>query len=126
MAVQLGSLVAPVSHSPGTSFNAKGWAMVRLSRAPARLGSAPPRVARAPKVALPFYLSAEWKALLALVIKQRGRKCQDCGGQGYVIGDHVKEIRDGGAGLDPGNVRLLCAKCHGRKTAKAKRARLGL
>ena len=100
--------------------------MARLSRAPGRLASAPPKVAHAPKVALPFYLSPEWKALVASIIKQRGRKCERCQAQGYVIGDHVKEIRDGGALLDESNIMLLCAKCHGRKTAQAKRARLGL
>jgi 5-methylcytosine-specific restriction endonuclease McrA len=100
--------------------------MARLSRAPGRIAAAPPKVGRAPKVAAPFYLSAAWKALVASIIKRRGRKCEDCGAEGYVIGDHVNEIRDGGALLDEDNIMLLCAKCHGRKTAKAKRARLGL
>ena len=100
--------------------------MVRLSRAPSRLMPAPQRVARAPKVALPFYQSAEWKALVKAEIAKRGRKCEKCAATGYVIGDHIIEIKDGGPKLDPLNVRLLCAKCHGAKTAAAKRKRLGL
>ena len=102
--------------------------MVRLSRAPARLASAPPKVAQAPKVALPFYKSAEWKALVAQIKARRGNRCEaeGCGASGFVIADHVIEIRDGGARLDPANIMLLCAPCHGRKTARARRARSGL
>ena len=102
--------------------------MVRLSRAPARLVAAPARIAAAPKVALPFYKSPEWRALVAAVIKARGKRCEraGCAASGFVIADHVTEIRDGGAKLDPANIMLLCAPCHGKKTAQAKRARLGL
>lgn len=97
--------------------------MVRLKRAPERLRQAPPRIRPAPKQALPFYQSAEWIALRAEVVKERGSKCEQCGREGFVIGDHVKEIRDGGAKLDKSNIRLLCARCHGRKTAQVKRER---
>ena len=101
---------------------------MRLASAPGRLQSAPPRVARAPKVALPFYQSPEWRELKASVIRERGKRCEakGCGAVGFVIADHIVEIRDGGAKLDRLNIKLLCAKCHRRKTAKAKRARLGL
>jgi 5-methylcytosine-specific restriction protein A len=43
-----------------------------------------------------------------------------------VIADHVIEIRDGGAKLEKQNIMLLCPPCHGKKTAAAKRARLGM
>jgi 5-methylcytosine-specific restriction endonuclease McrA len=33
-----------------------------------------------------------------------------------VYGDHIIELQDGGALLDPSNVALRCAPCHGRKT----------
>ena len=98
--------------------------MVRLTRAPSRLTSAPPRLRAAPKVADPFYLSAEWRVLLAEIIAERGKACEECGAKGYVIGDHIIEIRDGGKRLDKANIKLLCAKHHGIKTAQAKRARL--
>ena len=82
------------------------------------------------KKADPFYLSPEWKALMKAVIQQRGRTCED---QQHdpalprdgvrLYGDHVIEINDGGAKLDPRNVLLRCGKCHGRKTAEARAAR---
>ena len=101
--------------------------MVQLPRVPARLGSAvPSRLPVPPKLALPFYQSPEWRALRDRVISARGKQCEQCGARGFVIADHKVEIRDGGARLDPSNIKLLCAKCHGRKTALAKRARLGL
>jgi len=40
-----------------------------------------------------------------------------------IYGDHVIEIADGGALLDPRNIVLRCPACHTRKTniARAKR-----
>ena len=100
---------------------------MRLPRVPSRLGwVVPNRLPSAPKVALPFYQSPEWRNLRDSVIKARGKQCEACPARGFVIADHKVEIRDGGAALDPSNIKLLCAKCHGRKTAKARRARLGL
>lgn len=37
---------------------------------------------------------------------------------GRIYGDHVVELADGGAPLDPSNIMLCCAVCHGRKTAR--------
>lgn len=95
-------------------------------RPPARTGSVTVR----PKQAAAFYLSPEWKALMASIIRTRGRRCEDTKHdpklqrQGVrVYGDHVIEIRDGGALLDPKNILLRCATCHGRKTAEARAAR---
>ncbi|MCK1536864.1 MULTISPECIES: HNH endonuclease signature motif containing protein [unclassified Bradyrhizobium] len=88
------------------------------------------RIAVRPKEALPFYLSPEWKALMRQIIKARGRRCEDTkhdvakprdGVRLY--GDHIVELADGGAKLDPRNVMLLCATCHGRKTAETRAAR---
>jgi hypothetical protein len=39
-----------------------------------------------------------------------------------VFGDHIVELRDGGAPLDPANVLLRCGRCHTTKTV-AERAR---
>lgn len=100
--------------------------MPRLKRAPARLSPAPRRLSPPPKQAAPFYQSAEWRALSAAVKAERGSCCARCGRQGYVIADHVVEIRDGGARLDRSNIQLLCAPCHGAKTEQRKRERAGL
>jgi len=98
--------------------------MARLKTMPARLGSAPARVRAAPKVADALYLSPEWRKLMAVIIAERGRRCEDCGAQGVrVFGDHIIEVRDGGASLDKRNVRLRCGSCHQAKTAKARAER---
>jgi 5-methylcytosine-specific restriction enzyme A len=107
-----------------------------MTKAP-RLTTLRPRVAMAsqrltprPKTTAPIYGSPEWRALIAGIIKQRGRRCEDprCQtpnrAQGQrVYGDHIIELQDDGAPLDPANVMLRCAPCHGRKTAveRAKR-----
>lgn len=83
-----------------------------------------------PKQADPFYLSSEWRALLAQIIAQRGRRCEDpacerpSGPWSRIYGDHVVELKDGGAPLDPGNVLLRCAPCHARKTIATRAARM--
>lgn len=100
----------------------------------------PPRIAtrdtRAvkppPKTADPFYLSPAWRSLMAAIITQRGRRCQQCGrthdnrGRAIrVFGDHVIELRDGGEPLAPANVRLLCGSCHTSKTMAERARRMG-
>ena len=77
------------------------------------------------KRALPFYLKPEWRSLMHRLIFERGRQCENCGASGCrIYGDHIIELQDGGAELDPSNVKLLCATCHGRKTATAARERM--
>lgn len=102
--------------------------MARLRRLGSRLSGLPPRLARAPKVALPFYKSKDWRDLVARLIAKRGRRCEakGCGQGGRIYADHVVEIRDGGSTLDERNIQLLCAKCHGVKTEAARRRRAGL
>lgn len=104
----------------------------KLSSLPPLVGSMDMRTARpAPKMADQFYLSSEWRSLVATIIKQRGRKCQRCGethdedGRSIrVIGDHIVERKDGGSDLDPGNIQLICWPCHNAKTASEKRKRM--
>jgi 5-methylcytosine-specific restriction protein A len=102
----------------------------RLRMLANRVGTVANRLAPGPKVAAPVYSSPEWRALIAAILKQRGRRCEDpqCqtpnhGAGQRIYGDHVVELQDGGALLDPGNVFLRCSQCHGRKTAveRAKR-----
>ena len=84
----------------------------------------------APKKAAPFYLSVEWKTLFASIKKVRGNMCHDpdhpsdvprAGGR--VFGDHVVELKDGGAPLDARNIMLRCHLCHQRKTVRERIAR---
>jgi 5-methylcytosine-specific restriction endonuclease McrA len=89
------------------------------------------RLTPRPKTALPVYTSLEWRSLIANIIRQRGRCCEDpaCKTPGrtgiHVFGDHIKELQDGGALLDPRNVMLRCGSCHTTKTIaeRAKRMR---
>jgi 5-methylcytosine-specific restriction enzyme A len=102
-------------------------AMRGLSPRPAALRS---RLTPPAKRAAPIYTSPEWRALLAAIVKHRGRRCEDprcdvAGGRtdGVIYGDHIVEIKDGGALLDPQNIMLRCARCHGRKTVAERRYR---
>lgn len=91
--------------------------MARLYNLPPRLGNPiDVRIAR-PPASSPFYDTKEWRNLVTSLIESRGRLCERCGHfGGKLIGDHIRELRDGGAKLDPRNVRLLCDPCHKRKT----------
>lgn len=57
---------------------------------------------------------------MAGIKAERGSACQRCGSKNRVMGDHIKELKDGGAPLDPNNIELLCIRCHNRKTHKAR------
>jgi len=87
-----------------------------------RVGTADTRTVRpAPKVVNPFYQSPEWTHLRSTLIRTRGARCQDCGRtDGRLFADHVVELQDGGAALDPANIRLLCGACHTAKTARVR------
>ena len=41
-----------------------------------------------------------------------------------LFADHVLELSDGGAALDPRNGRALCGACHTRKTLERRAVRL--
>ena len=46
-------------------------------------------------------------------IAARGRRCEECDrAQCRIYGDHIRELKDGGAPLDPANVLLRCRSCH--------------
>lgn len=111
--------------------------MIHRKRAPLkaitpRLAIAETRAAKPPpKTAEAFYLSAAWRGLVASIKQERGTRCEDCGtthdAEGKpvrLIGDHIKERKDGGADLDRGNVMLRCYGCHARKTADERAKRL--
>jgi len=75
--------------------------MAKLARVPDMIGRAPDLVSQAPKVALPFYHDKRWIAFVPQLKAERGNWCQRCGRGGRIIGDHIVEIKDGGALLDP-------------------------
>jgi len=99
--------------------------MPRLRNVGHGLTMADPRIAAAPaKRADSLYLSKPWRDLVGRLIATLGRQCEACGRTGCrIYGDHVHELRDGGAPLDPSNVRLLCGSCHTAKTARVRAAR---
>lgn len=77
-----------------------------------------------PKRADGFYTSREWRALMASIKRKRPHCCEQCGRTGTrLFGDHIQELKDGGAPLDENNVQLLCGSCHTAKTARARAAR---
>ncbi len=102
----------------------------RLSLLRNRVSTAAPRIAARPKQIDAVY-SREWVTLRAQIIKERGRRCedpqcttQDRGAGRQIYGDHIKELQDGGALLDPANVLLRCAPCHTRKTLAERAKRM--
>jgi 5-methylcytosine-specific restriction enzyme A len=97
---------------------------------PPRIATLDTRAVRPPpKTAAAIYTTPEWRALMARLIRERGRRCEECGrthDEGKpvrIFGDHIRELRDGGAPFDPGNVRLLDGRCHTRKTIRERARR---
>lgn len=101
------------------------WKKVVLKNLPSSIKPLQPIVKTPPKIADLLYTSLEWRRFVAGIKRRRGRYCQRCGSTKRVIGDHIVEVKDGGAPFDPGNIELLCQACHNRKTAqqRARRAR---
>lgn len=94
--------------------------MGKLSNLRPRVTTPKPRLTLPPKVADAFYLSAEWRALVARIKRERGNWCEICGSTHRVIADHIVERRDGGPDLDPRNIQLLCFTHHQQKTEAAR------
>ena len=88
------------------------------------VGSVPSRINPPPKQTDPFYLSSEWRRFLSVIIRKRGKRCEDCGKTNCrIYGDHITERKDGGADFDEANIRLRCGACHNKKTAHEKKMR---
>jgi 5-methylcytosine-specific restriction endonuclease McrA len=80
-----------------------------------------------PKIAYAVYLTPEHQAWRAKVIARAGGVCQSpgCGRkEARMFADHIIEVQDGGALLDPANGQCLCGSCHTRKTAEERRKRI--
>lgn len=89
-------------------------------------------VALPPKQVDPFYVSSDYRAWREHVIARAGRRCEAVDNgvrcakaepRHRLFADHVVELRDGGAPLDPANGRCLCGHHHTLKTARAKTTR---
>lgn len=100
-----------------------------LKAAPGWGTALPPMIADKGKRADPLYLSREWRALMRTIKAARGAWCSVCGAGGKgvrIIGDHIVEVKDGGAELDADNVQLMCLPCHNRKTGLERMKRRGV
>ena len=82
----------------------------------------------------PFYLTAEYRQWREAVIARAGRRCQavedgercaKAEPEHRLFADHIVELSDGGAPLDPANGRCLCGSHHTLKTTATRARRLG-
>ena len=76
----------------------------------------------------PEYARPAWKAMRKLILARDGHRCQirgpKCRGAANHV-DHIVAMSQGGAVLDPSNLRAACASCNigKRNTEVAARAR---
>lgn len=98
----------------------------RLKCFQAGLATIDTRIAQPPpKRSDPFYLTKPWRDLMRRLIVARGNVCQQCGRSDVrLFGDHIHELKDGGAPLDPANIQMLCGSCHTKKTVKSRALRM--
>jgi hypothetical protein len=96
-----------------------------------RIGTLDTRtVSLLPKRADPAYQSAahrEWREVVITraggrceAITKAGRRCLKAAPRHRMFADHKRELRDGGAPLDPANGECLCGSHHTAKTARAR------
>ena len=102
---------------------------MKLRAAPPRLSLAPIRLKPPPKEANAVYQTPEHRAWAAAVISRAGGRCQWPGctkaaPQHRMVADHVIEIKDGGAPLDPANGQCLCVQHNTVKGVMAREARM--
>lgn len=116
--------IAPAEHRSSGRFH--GCSMAKLDTLKPRIETINTSIAAPPpKTAEPFYTSSAWLELMASIKAERGERCEDCGRTGTrIFGDHIKELKDGGARLDRRNVRLRCGSCHTLKTNRERAKRM--
>lgn len=91
--------------------------LVARGRCAKHAKTAAPAVARRAKRRDPFYGSAVWLKCRARKLR-RSPMCERCGAPGEMV-HHKKEIKAGGAALDPDNLETLCSSCHSSHHRKA-------
>ncbi len=122
---RMSTLYAP----PGAWLDAALMAS-KVRVAPARVPTKPSRVQVQQPKTNPFYLTPEWRSLVADIIRERGRHCELCGRSREggipirIYGDHIIELRDGGDPLDRRGVQLVCSSCHTKKTLRERARRM--
>lgn len=77
------------------------------------------RSARASRI----YSTKKWRVTRRRKLRD-SPTCEDCGLELATEVDHAVPIEEGGAPYALSNLRSLCARCHGRKTAGEVRARV--
>lgn len=74
----------------------------------------------------PFYGSQRWQKVRNRYAK-KNPLCEECEKNGRLVSmkvvDHIVDIKDGGAKLDPDNLQSLCSECHNRKIGKRRKGR---
>lgn len=69
----------------------------------------------------PFYNSKAWKKARRAQLDHEPL-CRDCRKLGWLVPatdvDHIEQIEDGGALLDPANLQSLCHSHHSEKTTR--------
>lgn len=67
------------------------------------------------------YRTKAWTQIREHIIARDGMECRECGrvciGKRNAHVDHIVSVVDGGTD-DESNLRLLCASCHSRRTAR--------
>ncbi len=116
---------APGRASPGTLHMTR-----RLFSPRSRLAPPPSRWKEPPKRADAHYNTPEHKAWAKEAKDRAGWRCEECGTESrQLYADHIIEVKDAREAeriellLDPSNARVLCASCHGRKSAIERRKR---
>lgn len=83
----------------------------------------------ATKTTDPYYHTPQHRRWRYVVMQRAGWACQGCGAQSTpqarvtLYADHIAELSDGGAPLDPANGQALCGGCHQQKSADQRKAR---
>lgn len=104
--------------------------MPKIRTASPRLRPAVQTIGRVqPKQADAHYLTPEHRRWAAEVVERAGGRCQWPGctkaaPQHRMVADHIVEVKDGGAPLDPANGQCLCVAHNTAKGAQARAARM--
>ncbi|WP_370930997.1 HNH endonuclease [Bartonella sp. DGB1] len=96
---------------------------MKISFNKSSIGSSVSSIGFIPRVKDSFYSSMEWLSLRKQALKRACYKCSWCNSTKRLYVDHIKEIKDGGSRTDLGNLQVLCASCHNKKTSLAKKMR---
>lgn len=70
------------------------------------------------------YDSRRWRSLRKQALARDNYLCQECLKNGKLtagnIGDHIHNVKQGGAFWELTNIQTMCASCHAKKSATEK------